>query len=87
MIDTMKSTIEEKARERYAQCLRLTSSTTYCDCLNDKLSWQIKFEVYEHIASTTKSELEYDELPHDDRELVDHIYSVRDGCAKTRGSP
>ncbi|MDA2927214.1 hypothetical protein MYX78_08280 [Acidobacteria bacterium AH-259-G07] len=86
MIDMLRTTVEQQTKERYAECLRATSSTSFCDCLNEKLGWQVSFSAYERVANSTKSQLGYASLSADERELVDHMHSIRDECSRFRRS-
>jgi hypothetical protein len=86
MIEMLKTTVEERTKERYARCLR-SVSTAFCDCLKEKLAWQLDFVTYERIAGSTKAQLTYASLSSEDQELVDHVHAIRDECAPLRGSP
>ncbi len=87
MAAMLRSKVQDVSKARYAQCLQATASTGYCDCLNEKLGWPIEFEAYKRISGASKNELRYSNLPATDRELVEHIHSVRDACAKALASP
>ena len=84
LLKNLQSATEQASKERYADCLRSTSSVPFCDCLNEDLSWQIDFTAYERIASSSKAALNYESLSSDDRELIDQVHSIHSRCTTFR---
>ena len=72
--------IEEISADFRYRCLRAIGDTTYCDCLVEKRPYTLRFEQYIGISSRTQSELEYDTLSTQGRQIVDKVYALRDEC-------
>ena len=72
--------IEAISADFHYRCLRATGATQLCDCLAEKRPYSLRFEQYVRITSRTKSELGYERLSADARQLVDKVHQVREEC-------
>ena len=72
--------IEQISADFRFRCLRAIGSTAFCDCLVEKRPYVLRFEQYVGISSRTRSELNYDTLNDNGREIVDKVFAVRDEC-------
>lgn len=72
--------IEQISADFKFRCLRAIGDTAFCDCLVERRPYILRFEQYVGISSRTRSELRYDTLSDNGREVVDKVFVVRDEC-------
>ena len=72
--------IEAISADFHYRCLRATGASELCDCLVEKRPYSLRFEQYVRITSRTRSELGYERLSADARDLVDKVHKVREDC-------
>ena len=62
------------------RCLRAIGDTTFCECLVERRPYTLRFDQYIDISSRTRSELKYDTLSGQGKQIVDEVYAVRGDC-------
>ena len=89
VVDLAKSVImgqKDFAGQTLLSCLRAFGHKQFCDCLSRELPKTQSFDSYVFFITTNKSELNYDKLPDDDRELIDSADHARETCVKGMGA-
>jgi len=78
--DKHNLSIEQISTDFGFRCLRAIGNTAFCDCLVERRPYILRFEQYVGISSRTRSELRYDTLSDNSKEIVDKVFAVRDEC-------
>lgn len=79
-LNQMDAILNAQVAETEGQCMKAVGAPEFCKCI----SWQApgNFIQYVAILSKTKDELNYENLPKGDKELVDNIRKAREKCVK-----
>lgn len=79
-IEESRSYAVAKVNARQEQCLRVFGHDWFCGCLRDNLGVGITFHQYVLFTMYSEAELGYAEWTPQEREVAEHVWSVRDLC-------
>lgn len=82
--DKRDLTIEQLSADFKYRCLRAIGDTRLCACLVAKRPYILRFEQYVGISSRSKTELRYEALSNEGKEIIDRVFKLREACVDGR---
>ena len=79
-VEAIQTLTKRQTTQRYYGCLKAFGHKEFCTCLRDKSPWILSFNDYIKIVTSTKEELNYEQLKEDDKKLVELTLKVREQC-------
>jgi hypothetical protein len=79
----LKHTVDNSMRRKKYDCVKAFGNKQYCDCLTQHLPVGVlSFPQYVILVTSTREELNYDQMQNMDKELVDLSMAARNTCVK-----